>query len=104
VKHLEKIAPVAAVISAISTLACCLPLGIAAAAGTAGLSVVLAPFRPWLMGLSAVLLACGLWQLYNNRAACRRRSRTSVAIFWVCAGVVLTMIIFPQIVAGLLAD
>jgi hypothetical protein len=35
-KHSEKIAPLAAVIGALSTLVCCLPLGIAGAAGAAG--------------------------------------------------------------------
>jgi len=36
VKHTEKLAPVAAVVSAISCIACCLPIGFAAAAGIAG--------------------------------------------------------------------
>ena len=49
-KHSEKITPVAAAVSALSTMACCLPSGIAAAAGAAGLGVVLEPFRSWLMG------------------------------------------------------
>src|ERR1035441_295613 len=49
VKHGEKLAPVAAVVSAISCMACCLPLGIAAAAGTAGLGLVLEPVRPDLL-------------------------------------------------------
>ena len=34
-KHGEKVAPIAALISALSCLACCLPFGIAAAAGAA---------------------------------------------------------------------
>jgi len=50
-KHTEKITPVAAAVSALSTIACCLPSGIAAAAGAAGLGVVVEPLRPWLVGL-----------------------------------------------------
>ena len=107
-KHSEKIAPVAAAVSAVSCLACCLPLGIAAAAGSAGLfgalAVVMEPFRPWLMGISAALLLFGLWQLYSRPATCGRRNRASLAIFWLCAAIVLAMIVLPQVVAGILAD
>jgi hypothetical protein len=103
VKHSEKLAPVAAVISAISCMACCLPFGIAAAAGSAGLSLVFNSFRPYLMAASAVLLLFGLWQMYRTGRTCRRRSRTSVAIFWTSAAIVLLMIAAPQFLANLLA-
>jgi len=102
VRHGEKLAPVAALVSALSCLACCLPFGIAAAAGAAGLSIVLEGFRPYLLGISAVLLLFGLWQLYRARGACRRRSRTAVATFWTCAAVVVAVALVPQVVAGLL--
>jgi hypothetical protein len=103
-KHIEKLAPIAAAASAISCIACCLPLGFAAAAGFAGLGVVLDPLRPWIMGLSAVLLATGVWQLYRRPKVCAPRSRASIVIFWCCAIVVVAMIVAPQLVAGLLAD
>jgi ABC-type Fe3+ transport system permease subunit len=103
-KHSEKFAPVAAVLSAVSCMACCLPFGFAAAAGTAGLSVVLVPLRPWMMAISGARLSFGLIQLYRRQGACRRRSRLSLAIFWVCAVLVLAMILMPQLVATLLAD
>lgn len=102
-KHSEKIAPVAAVISVFSTIACCLPLGIAAAVGAAGLGVVLAPLRPWLIGFSLALLIFGLWQLYRSSGSCPRRSGTSIAVFWLSAIIVLAIMLFPQAVAGLLA-
>jgi hypothetical protein len=95
---------IAAAISALSCMACCLPFGFAAAAGAVGLSVVLAPLRPWMLAISGALLIFGLWQLYRRGAACRRRSRLSQAIFWVCAVLVLAMILKPQVVASLLAD
>jgi uncharacterized membrane protein YdfJ with MMPL/SSD domain len=84
-------------------MACCLPFGIAAAAGSAGLSLVLEPLRPYLMAISAALLLFGLWQLYRGGRTCLRRSKTSVAIFWACAVIVLSMIAAPQFLANLLA-
>ncbi len=94
-KHTEKLAPLAAVASAVSCMACCLPFGIAAAAGRAGLG---------LLAVSAGLLLFGLWQLYRKGRTCERRSRASVTIFWACAVIVITMIIAPQFLANLLAD
>jgi hypothetical protein len=104
VKHGEKLAPAAALVSALSCMACCLPLGFAAAAGVAGVAVVLEPVRPWMMAISAGLLLFGLWQLYRRPKVCRPRSRFSVGIFWVCAVVVLSLIVAPQLIAGWLAD
>ena len=103
-KHGEKLAPVAAVVSAISCMACCLPLGIAAAAGAAGLSLVLEPIRPYLMALSGVLILFGVWQIYRRGPSCQRRSRTGIIVFWTCAAIVAVMMIAPQIVANFLAD
>ena len=103
-KHTEKFAPVAAVASAISCMACCLPFGIAAAAWGAGLSIVIEPLRPYLMAVSGGLLLFGLWQLYRGGRACRSRNRASVAIFWSCAAIVGAMMLAPQWIANLLAD
>lgn len=103
-KHSEKLAPVAAVVSALSCVACCLPFGFAAAAGTAGLSVVLEPVRPYLMAASGALILFGVWQLYRRGRSCQRRSRASIFVFWTCAAIVVVMMIAPQIVANFLAD
>jgi uncharacterized membrane protein YidH (DUF202 family) len=103
-KHSEKITPVAAAVSALSTIACCLPSGIAAAAGAAGLGVVVEPLRPWLIGLSVALLIVGFVQLYRSNLSCRRRSPASIAIFAISAIVVVAIVLFPQISAGLLAS
>ena len=53
----ERMTPIAAALSALATLACCLPLGISAAVGALGLSVALEALRPWLIGLAVILLA-----------------------------------------------
>jgi hypothetical protein len=102
-KYAERLAPVAAVVSAISCMACCLPLGIAAAAGTAGLAVVLESVRSYLMAASGALILFGVWQLYRRGPSCQRRSRTSIVVFWACAAVVAALTIAPQSVANLLA-
>ena len=103
-KHGEKLAPVAAVVSAVSCMACCLPFGIAAAAGAAGLSIALEPVRPYLMAASGALIIFGVWQLYRGGRTCQRRSRASIVVFWTCAAVVVAMMLMPQLVANFLAD
>jgi hypothetical protein len=103
-RHSEKITPVAAAISALSTIACCLPSGIAAAAGAAGLGVVVEPLRPWLVGLSIALLVVGFLQLYRANRSCRRRSPASIAVFSISAIMVVSILLFPQIMAGLIAN
>ena len=99
----ERVAPVAAALSALATLACCLPLGIAGAVGALGLSVALEALRPWLIGIAVVLLSVGLVQLYRGQRECRRRSPLSLTLFGFSAAVVLGIMIFPQKVAELLA-
>src|ERR1039457_1975331 len=66
VKHGEKLAPVAAVVSAISCMACCLPLGMAAAAGAAGLGLVLEPVRPYLLAGCGGVLVFGGWAVFRS--------------------------------------
>src|ERR1017187_2079332 len=77
---------------------------LSAAAGTAGLGIVLEPVRPLLMAASGALILFGVWQLYRRGASCAHRSRASVVVFWICAAVVALMAIAPQIVASFLAD
>jgi hypothetical protein len=102
-RHSEKITPVAAAVSALSTMVCCLPSAISAAAGAAGLGFVVEPLRPWLVGLSIALLAVGLVQLYRSNRSCHRRSPVSIAVFLLSAVLVLGVLAFPQITAGLFA-
>jgi hypothetical protein len=96
-------APLMAIVSAIGSLACCLPFAFLAASGTAGASAVFASFRPWLLVLSAVLLAIGFAQLYRGGKSCHRRGTASIALFWIAVVVFLMMLFFPQQVASLLA-
>jgi len=99
----ERVTPVAAVVAAISTLACCLPLTFLGALGLAGASVRLQSARPWVLVIAAVLLCIGFIQLYVRRDQCQKRSPLSIALFWVAALVVLFVILFPQVIASLIA-
>ena len=102
-KHSEKVAPVAAVISAMLSLTCCLPLGIPAAIGLAGLARLAGHLGPWLIGLSFILLGIGLLQLYRRRA-CQRHNSISVVIYCIAAAIVLGLVLFPQFVASIGSD
>ena len=102
-KHTEKLAPVAAAVTALTTMACCLPMGIAAAAATAGLSTVAAEYQGWLLGASGVMLALGLVQLRAVKRSCARRSYSSVIIFCLSAVIVLAVAFFPHVIAEAMA-
>ncbi|HET6935511.1 MAG TPA: hypothetical protein VFI72_11785 [Candidatus Angelobacter sp.] len=103
-KAVERGAPAAAIVAALSALACCLPFGMVGALGLAGLSVWIAPLRPWLLVASVLLLALSFWQIYRRGRQCNaRRSRVSVALFWVAVVVLLLVTVFPQVIANLLA-
>lgn len=99
----EKLTPVAAAMSALATLACCLPLGIAGAVGALGLSVALESMRPWLIGLAVILLGVSAFQIYRGQKSCRRRSPLSLILLALSAMVVLGVILFPQKLAELMA-
>ena len=90
-------------IAALSTLACCLPFGFLGALGLAGISVRLQTARPWLVGGALALLVLGFVQLYRDRNQCKRRSPTSIALFWIAVVIVILVVGFPQVIASLLA-
>src|SRR5579864_5006712 len=97
VKAIERAAPTAAILAALSALACCLPFGMVGALGLASIGVWIAPLRPWLLGAAVLLLALGFWQIYRRGNLCNtRRSTASVALFWVAVVVVILVTIFPQ--------
>ena len=98
----ERATPVAAVVAALSTFTCCLPLGFLGAVGLAGLSVWAQSLRGWFLGLAITLLVVGFVQLYRGRKQCSRRP-LSIAMLWVATAIVLLVILFPQMIASLLA-
>ncbi len=100
---MERTTPVAAVVAALTTLACCLPLSFLGAAGLAGAIGWTGSYRGWFLGLAAALLVIGFVQIYRGRNQCGKRSRVSVALFWISVVTVLLLIFFPQVIASLLA-
>jgi mercuric ion transport protein len=104
VKAVERGTSAAAILAALSALACCLPFGIVGALGLASISVWIAPLRPWLLGAAVLLLVLGFWQIYRRGKRCgTQRSPVSVALFWVAVAVVVLVTIFPQLIANWLA-
>ncbi|MGA7174840.1 MAG: hypothetical protein WBX13_03845 [Candidatus Acidiferrales bacterium] len=97
-------ASLVAMLSSLATISCCLPLGFAAAIGTGAASAFFATLRPWLLGLSVVLLGLGFWQQHRARH-CSIRGRTiGNVLLWTALVVVLGMILFPQEIAAFIAD
>jgi hypothetical protein len=101
--HSERIAPIAAVLSALMSITCCLPLSIPAAIGLAGFGVVLSSLQPWFIGVSLVLLVLGFLQLWRGRS-CRRPSTMSIVFLCLATVMVLALALLPQVVANFLAD
>jgi hypothetical protein len=93
-----------AIVSSLLTLGCCIPLGFLGAASAAGAAALIAPARPWLLGLSVVLLGTGFFQVYRGARCGIRQSRFSMIALSLAAVFVLFLILFPQLVAGFLAN
>jgi uncharacterized membrane protein len=97
-------APVAAVISSLATLACCLPAGLLAAAGAAGAGVIFQRFRLELLVLSVVFLGLGFWQQQRGARCGLQPRRWTKALLWISTAIVLLVLLFPQEIAGFIAD
>lgn len=97
-------ASLAAVLSSLATIGCCLPLGFAAALGAAGTSAFLTTLRPYFIALSVVLLGVGFWQQHRATQCSIRHRLLGKALLWSASVVVMGMILFPQQVAGFISD
>lgn len=103
-KAAETLAPVGAAVTALATLLCCLPFGFAAATAMATLSTVVAARRPWFLAASIALLVLAVVQAARARRACDTRRVGSLVVLGLSAAIVILVVIFPQVVAGLIAD
>src|SRR5262245_32194188 len=103
-KPSSKVMPAAAAFTAMSSLACCLPLSLSAALGLGTLAVILEPLRGWLIGISIVFLAVGGLQLYRFKRSCRKTSISGNVVFVMAAIIVFAVSLFPQVIAVVLAD
>lgn|SRR5487761_268084 len=90
-------------VAALATLGCCLPFGFLAALGAGGAGAYFANLRPWLLALSVIFLGLGFYQQYRGVRCGLRRSRLSMILLWTAAVIVVLVIVFPQLLAGLLA-
>src|SRR5947207_15372462 len=75
-------ASVGRILSSLTTMGCCLPLGFAGALGTAVASAFLQRLRPWLLALCIFLLGFGFWQPRRPRLCAVKRSYLSAALLW----------------------
>ena len=100
----EKVTPVLGALSAVATLACCLPVAGASMLGLGSLFGALGAYQAWLLPVSGLLLAVGGVQIWRSRRVCQRTSKISVAILVVSAAIVALVLFFPQSVAGFLTD
>jgi hypothetical protein len=97
-------ASLGAVLSSVATISCCLPLGFAGALGASVSSAFFTTLRPWLLGLSVVLLGFGFWQRHRAKQCGVRGRWIGNVLLWAAAVVVLGMILFPQEIAAIIAD
>lgn len=91
-------------VSSLATMGCCLPIGFAAALGTAGASAFFQRMRPWLLGMSILLLGVGFWQRRKAKQCAVKRTYLSAVMLWSAVTLVVAMILFPQEIAGFIAD
>jgi len=98
------IASWAALGSALAALSCCLPvLPFLFAAGTATGSAILTELRPYLLAASLAFIVFGFYQARRAKQ-CDARPRTiNMVLLWFSVVMVLASILFPQILANLLA-
>ena len=102
-----------AVFAAVAASACCiLPLLLgAASAGSVGLSAAFAPYRPYLMGLTLLLLGAGFYFTYRpEKAACGPdescaiektpgMKRLSKGMLWLVTLFTLGSMAYPEVTA-----
>lgn len=102
------------VMAALAASACCwIPALLAGgAAGSLGISAVLAPWRPYLLALTGLYLLSGFWMVYRKpKASCcdsdgcasadaTRPRKVNIALMWVIAVFAIAMAAYPSIIAA----
>jgi hypothetical protein len=99
------VASFAAVASALAASGCCLPVvPFVIAAGFAGGSTVLSAARPYLLGVSILLIAYGFYQARRAKKCRRRLSAVNLILLWVSTAFVAISIFLPQLFANAAAN
>lgn len=91
----EKLAAVGSLVaSALLSFCCPVPLVLASLGlGSLGLSSFIWPIRPYLIGLSAVLLGLGFWRVYRKPSAKANR-----VLLWISVAAFVVGVITPYVV------
>lgn len=97
-------ASLAAIVSCLAMVGCCLPFGFAAAIGAGAASAFFQTLRPWLLGLSVLLIGFGFWQQHRATQCSIRSHWIGKALLWCAVVTVVVMFLFPQQIAGFIAD
>ncbi len=98
-------ASLAALGSVVLASSCCLPMfPFLLAAGAAGSSALFARIRPFLLGASVLLVGFGFYQRWRAKQCNCRPSVLSAILLWFSAVVVVVSILFPQVIANLVAN
>jgi hypothetical protein len=98
-------ASLAALGSVVLASSCCLPMfPFLLAAGAAGSSAFFVRVRPFLLVASVLLVAFGFYQRWRAKQCNSRPNLLSAILLWCSAAVVVVSILFPQIIANLVAN
>lgn len=97
-------ASLVAILGSVATISCCLPVAFAGALGAGAASAFFTTLRPWLLGVSVVLLGFGFWQQHRAKQCAVQGRLVGNVLLWAAVLVVLGMILFPQEIAAVIAD
>src|SRR5262249_58869339 len=99
------IASLAALGSVVLASSCCLPMfPFIFAAGAAGSSAFFTKARPFLLALSVLSIGFAFYQLRRARQCQCKPNLLSPIILWSSVAVVLTFLLFPQVIANVVAN
>jgi|SRR5215813_8082149 len=99
------VASIAALGSIVLASSCCLPMfPFLLAAGAAGSSAFFVTIRPFLLIASLLLIAFGFYQRWRAKQCSRRPNPLSAILLWFSTVVVILSILFPQVIANLVAN
>lgn len=103
-KH-TAISSLAAIGSVVLASSCCLPLfPFLLAAGAAGTSAFFGKLRPFLMAASLLFIGFGFYQARRAKQCNNGPSILSTLLLWFSAVVVLASLLFPQLLANIVAS
>ena len=104
-KNSEQLTPAAAAVTALATFLCCVPTTFAAAVATTSVGLFVADYQGWFLTASVLLSPLARGRCGPPGAAVRRPGRrVSAILLGVSAAIVVAIVLFPQVLAGFMAD